>query len=489
MASNSSGMNQLVIMSDEHARSALGCYGHPIVKTPNIDSLARSGVRFENAYCNSPLCVPSRASMHTGQPVHALGAWDNAHPYLGDVESWQHRLRNAGHTVVSVGKLHFRNETDDTGFSRQIVPMHLVDGEGQLHGLLRDPLPAPRKKSRLATEIGVGETSYQNYDTGIVSEAKRWLFEDSKKASGKPWTLFVSFVCPHPPYKAAAKYFDMYAHQDILDPKGHGAAEVSMHPWLQEMITSRNDDEFFTPETRRIAIAAYYGLCTFMDSNVGEVLEALADSGQAENTRIIYTSDHGEALGSRRMWGKLYLYEESIGIPLIVSGPGVPVNQVSQTPVSLLDIFPSVLDTAGLHTEPAQSSDMPQPLWDIANKPDDIDRVVFSEYHGASSISGAFALRSGRYKLIYYVGFEPELFDLEADPEELHDLAQDPAFAEVRERLQQCLYKIVNPEDVDRRAKTDQAEAVERHGGRNALEERGTYQGTPVPGERPIFLK
>jgi choline-sulfatase len=483
-------MNQLVIMSDEHARTALGCYGHPIVKTPNLDRLAARGTRFENAYCNSPLCVPSRGSMHTGRPVHVVRTWDNAHPYLGDIASWQHQLRAAGRTVVSVGKLHFRREEDDTGFSRQIVPMHLPDGEGQVHGLLRDPLPPPRKGSRLATEIGAGDTSYQKYDRQITAEAQRWLKEEAPQDPGKPWTLFVSFVCPHPPYKAPQEFYDLYGAADVATPKGQTLdGRDGPHPWLDAMIKSRNDDEFFTPETRRIAIRSYYALCSFMDANVGAVLNALEQSGQSENTRIIYTSDHGEALGSRHMWGKLYLYEESISIPLIVAGPGIAPGRVSQTPASLLDLYPTILETSGLQSDLAGPGPHGASLWEILSQPDNPERPVFCEYHGASSVSGGFVLREGRFKLIYYVGFQPELFDLEADPEELADLAGKPEFAGVKERLQQRLFSLVDPEAIDRIAKADQADAIERLGGRDALQARGTYQGSPVPGERAIYVK
>ena len=480
-------MNQIVIIADEHAKAALGCYGHPFVKTPNLDALAARGVRFTDAYCNSPLCVPSRASMHTGRPVHEIGCWDNAHPYLGEPKGWAHRLRDAGRTVVSVGKLHFRNETDDTGFTRQIVPMHLVDGTGQVGGLLRDPLPPPRKSSRIATEIGFGETTYQRYDRSIADQACLWIEQEAPRLK-EPFTLFVSFVCPHPPYKAPAEFQSLYEAARIPPPKGHRPGDPPLHPWIAALRNSRNDDDFFNPETRSLAIAAYFALCTFVDDQIGRVLSALDKAGLDQTTRIIYTSDHGEMLGSREVWGKMCLYEESMAIPLIISAPDLDAGQVCRTPVSLLDLYPTILEGAGV----APPSDFPpsrRSLWHMATSPLDHERAVFGEYHGQSSPSGAFMLRKGRFKLIFYVGFSPELFDLKADPEELHDLSRDRAFEAIRRELEDELRRLVDPEAVDRRAKDDQLRAIERHGGAQALSERGIYQGTPVPGERPVYVQ
>ena len=133
--------NMLFIMSDEHSRRVLGCYGHDMIRTPNLDRLAARGVRFTDAYCNSPICVPSRASFATGRYVHQIRFWDNAFPYDGGVPSWGHRLIAAGHRSVSIGKLHYRSIEDDNGFDEEVMPLHVVDGVGDLLGMIRDDLP------------------------------------------------------------------------------------------------------------------------------------------------------------------------------------------------------------------------------------------------------------------------------------------------------------------------------------------------------------
>lgn len=171
-----------------------------------------------------------------------------------------------------------------------------------------------------------------------------------------------------------------------------------------------------SPAQHRMALAAYLGLCTFMDAQVGRVLQALDAAGLRQQTRLIYTSDHGENAGARGLWGKSVHYEESGGVPLIIAGDGVPVGKVSTTLTTLVDAYPSILDAVDMSgndaTRPGRS------WFDLARSVDDPDRIAFGEYHAASSPSGSFMIRQGRFKYIYYVGYRPELFDLTADPED-----------------------------------------------------------------------
>ena len=150
--------NLLFIMSDEHSRRVLGSYGHNMIQTPNLDRLAARGVRFTDAYCNSPICVPSRASFHTGRYPHQIRFWDNGIPYDGSVPSWAHRLTEAGHRAVSIGKLHFRSEKDNNGFSEEIMPLHVVDGIGDPSGMIRQPLPVRKAALKLANDAGCGDS-------------------------------------------------------------------------------------------------------------------------------------------------------------------------------------------------------------------------------------------------------------------------------------------------------------------------------------------
>ncbi len=165
--------NLLIIMSDQHNRRTLGCYGHPIVKTPNLDSLARRGSLFTDAYTPCPVCVPARAAFATGKYVHQIGTWDNAIAYDGRMASWHHILRDRGHHVVSIGKLHFRSKDDDNGFSEEQIGMHIIDGEGDLLGLVRDEdMPKRGGSYKMAKMAGPGESMYTTYDREIAARAQ-----------------------------------------------------------------------------------------------------------------------------------------------------------------------------------------------------------------------------------------------------------------------------------------------------------------------------
>ena len=228
-----------------------------------------------------------------------------------------------------------------------------------------------------------------------------------------------------------------------------------------------------------MAIASYYGLCSFLDDNIGRVLAALDEAGLAGATRVIYTSDHGENLGARGLWGKSNMYEEAVRVPLIAAGPGVPAGRVCGTPASLLDCHPAILEGAGLDADPALPG---RSLWTLGEEP---ERAVFSEYHAAGATSGCFMLRQGRWKLIRYTGFEPELFDLEADPEERWNLAAEEPRTVAR--LTAAMREVCDPDEVHRRARASQNALVEAHGGRMAVMRAGAFSGTPAPGDKPVF--
>ncbi len=482
--------NLLVLMSDEHNPKMLGCAGHNMVRTPNLDGLAARGTRFSAAYTTCPICVPARASFATGQYVHQNGYWDNAIAYDGRVESWGHRLQAAGMRCESIGKLHYRQESDTTGFDAQHIPMHIKDGVGMVHHSIRGQfpeftMPEPQSAGGIVLSAGIGKSEYTRYDRKIAELACDWLREagDRHDTHQTPWVLFVSFVTPHYPLMAPEEFFQFYDVDAMPSAKLDPSNGYTPHAWLSTLM-SRQADHTVSPEQHRLAIAAYLALCTFMDAQVGRVLQALSDAGFSQQTRIVYTSDHGENAGTRGMWGKSVHYEESGGIPLIVAGDGVPVGKVCSTPVTLVDAYPSILDAVGLPAD--ETGTRPGRSWfDLAQTPDDPERLAFSEYHAAGSPSGSFMVRKGSYKYIYYVGYAPELFDLTSDPEELTDLAQDPAYADIVQACDSELRAIVTPEDADRRAKAAQKALVESRGGPEVVMNNliTTKNYTPVPDE------
>jgi choline-sulfatase len=486
MSNRMKPQNLIYIMSDEHNPKMLGCYGHELVKTPNLDALAARGTRFTAAYTNCPICIPARAAFATGRYTHETKYWDNAMPYDGAVPGWGHRLIDEGMRVESIGKLHYRNEELPTGFSKQISPMHVMAGIGQVWGSIRDPLPDERP-SRMLNEIGPGESNYNRYDKLIADEACTWLqaaaATDGGEDDGKPWVLYLGFVAPHFPLVVPQQYYDMYPLDRLPERKLDPDTGFVRHPWLQRMDDFQQVDRQLTPERRRMAVAAYFGLCTYLDAQIGRVLEVLRDTGLADNTRVIYTSDHGDNVGARGMWGKSNLYEESAGVPLIVAGDGVPAGKVCGTPVSLLDSYQTIFDGVGVDLDDSEKQLDGTSWFDIANAGDDGDRIAFSEYHAASSPSGAFMIRKGRFKYIHYVGYDAELFDLVDDPEETTSLAGDAAYADVVQEYEGYLRAICDPVETDRLAKDMQNALVAKHGGREKAIHLGPKAATPVPGQ------
>jgi choline-sulfatase len=480
--------NILYIMSDQHQGKASGCYGHPFVKTPNIDALAARGTRFTTAYTNSAICVPARAVIATGQYVFKTGYWCNAHPYQGHTKSWHHMLADNGIAATSIGKLHFSNDRDDTGFAEQIIPMHVVEGKGDLRSCIKRPMTGSMKASKTMTDIGPGESPYTKYDHDIAQRTCAWLRDRAGKPGAKPFVGFVSFVCPHPPYIAPREFYEMYPTDSIPTPK-LSAPDAVTHPWIQKMERNRNYNDFVTEESRRVLLASYYGCISYLDYNIGKVLACLDECGMRDDTLVIYTSDHGDNLGTRRLFGKSNMYEEAAFIPMIVAGPGVPEGKVSATPVTLLDVAPTMLHGAGLKDTAGQFGMPGVSLLDVAGAASNPDRVAFCEYYAAAADRAAFMIRKGRYKYIHYVGYEPELFDLQSDPEELSDLAGKATHQETVRQYEAILRGIVDPEAADEEAYRCQTALVDANGGRDALTSRGKYEGTPAPGEPAVYTR
>src|SRR5258705_7610312 len=361
--------------------------------------------------------------------------------------------------------------------------MHVADGDGDVVGLIRDELIVRNGAAKLGPEAGPGESHYTAYDRSIAEHACEWLQREAKKVHGKPWVLYVGFVCPHPPLIAPPEYFKLYENCDIPMPDMYAENERPRHPYIEYMRRSRPYDAGFTdPSMVRRAIAAYMGSVSFLDHNIGQVLAALENTGLADSTRVLYSSDHGENLGARGMWAKNTLYEESAGIPLILSGPGVPEGRAVGDTVSLVDVFPTVLDCVGVERESADADLPGASLLAGAVSGAMPSRTVLSEYHAVASPSGSYMIRHGRFKYIYYVGYAPMLFDLEGDPHERCDLAADPAFKTDLVACEARLRALLDPVAVDKLARADQRAMIERLGGKEAVLGRGAIRHSPPPG-------
>ncbi len=477
--------NLLIVISDEHRRDAMGCMGHPIVKTPHLDALAARGAVFENAYTPSPMCVPTRAALACGDWVHKIGHWDSATPYDGETRSWMRQVRDAGHDVVSIGKLHFRSGEDDNGFSQEILPMHVVGGVGWAVGLLREKLPDYGSTAELAADVGVGESSYTSYDRAITSAAEEWLRD--RPTDGKPWAAFVSLVSPHYPLTCPQEWYDLYDPAKMDLPVGYGHAKPE-HSELKNVAGFFDYDRHFDEAKMREAKAAYYGLTSFMDDCVGRILKALEDSKQAEDTVIIYVSDHGDMMGDQGFWTKQVMYDQSAGVPMIIAGDGVPSGRRVQTCANLVDIAATARDVLGVRDDEESNALPGVSLRKIAQADDDPDRTGFSEYHDGGSTTGTFMVRWAHWKYVHYVGHPPQLFDLATDPHEVTNLAQSGvndikiqrALTEGEARLR----SICDPQAVNTQAFTDQKRRIAELGGKDACLNAYVFNHTPTPGEQ-----
>ena len=474
-------LNTLFILSDEHSRETSGCYGHPLVQTPNIDRIADEGICFESAYTNCPICIPARASLQTGRYVHQTGNWCNGNPYKGETEGWGHHLKAEGHEVVSIGKLHFRSNDDDNGFSEEIMPLHVVDGVGDVMGCLRKERPPRDCLHHMAEKIGPGESSYQNYDRDIAKAACDWLQKKSDENSEKTWTLFVSFVCPHFPLIAPDEFYALYDPEAVPLPKDYESKGAQSNGALEGLRSYLNYDQFFDEKKTRIAIASYYGMISFIDHLIGQLLDTLDSVNLKDRTRVIYSSDHGDNLGARGFWGKSTHYEESAGIPLVMSGPGIEKGKRVKTPVSLVDLGPTLIEFNGEELSGEEKDVLPGTNLVKIAKGEEADRAILSEYHAIGSVTGSFMIRYLNWKYIHHVGYPCQLFDLETDPKELNDLGALSEYEEARALCDGKLREICDPEEVNRQAFDDQYRKVAEHGGVEAILKRESIPFTPAP--------
>ena len=335
--------------------------------------------------------------------------------------------------------------------------------------------------SRMLGEyIGPGDSKYTEYDAAVVARTERWIGE--RVGQDIPWCLYVGLVAPHFPLVVSQEFYHLYPTDSLPPVKLHPADGNPRHPWVEKQNAFADTEAKFRDGDERLAaMAAYNGLCTALDHNIGRIVGALESAGLASDSTVIYTSDHGGNLGARGLWGKSNMYEESAAVPIIVARPGQEASIV-ETPVSLLDLSAAIPDHFGLsfvNDGPGLS------LYRIAEQPTDPMRAVFSEYHAAGAVTGAFMLRRGSWKLIYYVGFEPELFDLSKDPEEPSNLAQNPAHQDVLAAMVAALREICDLEAVDAQALKDQADMIAGYGGRDSALKLCANAATPPPEIKP----
>ena len=420
--------NVLLIMVDQLAASWLPAYGHDVVHAPNITGLADEGVVFESAYCPSPLCAPSRSSLLTGRLPSRTGVYDNAAEMRASEPTVTHRLRAAGYDTCLSGKMHFVGPDQLHGFEQRLTtdvyPADL-DWTPDWRVPLTERLPWYHTMESVLTP-GVCTASMQmDYDDEVAHRAVRKLHDLARGGGEQPFFLTVSFTNPHDPWELRPRYWDRYDPAAIELPAIGPILRTEADPHslrLRDM--SGIDDAELTEQQLRRARHAYYAAISYVDELIGEVLGALAESGLRDETTVLFTADHGEMLGERGLWYKMAFFEAAARVPLIVAAPGRLAAGRVAGPVSLLDVAPTLLELCGLDGAEAMDGRSLAPALG-GEDPGGADVVV--EYLAEGVTSPAVMLRRGRHKYIWCADDPELLYDVEADPHELTNVAESEA--------------------------------------------------------------
>jgi choline-sulfatase len=454
--------NLLYIHTDQHNPYVTGCYGDPLVQTPNLDRLAADGVVFENCYCPSPICVPSRMAMLSGRHPYQNGVWTNSHILDSGIPTLAHAMGAAGYHPVLIGRMHSVGPDQLHGYVERLVGDHSpnhIGGAGVARGVL-DGTAGPDRISLVNS--GSGQMAYQVHDEYVAAATVDFLnrLGVQLRCDGQlqPFSISVGFMLPHPPYVARREDFEVYRDR-IQPPEKPAPFDQVKHPFLRAWRTHTGIEDVPSEEILR-ARAAYWGLVHRVDVLVGQILGALHANGLADNTLIVYSSDHGDMQGEHGLWWKHVFYEESVKVPLILSWPGVisPGQRCSRV-ASALDVNATMLDALGAPPLPNSPGRSFLGLISNVRATPGWDDIAYSEYCADEYVPRPIddgktyqrMIRQGDWKLIYYHGMAPQLFNLAEDPGEVVDRADDPSCRAVGDDLAARLLDDWHPEIIARK--------------------------------------
>ncbi len=427
--------NLLYIHSDQHNPYVTGCYGDPLVQTPHLDKLASEGIVFENVYCPSPICVPSRMSMLTGRYPYENGVWTNSHILDSGIPTFAHAMGAAGYQPVLIGRMHALGPDQLHGYTERLVGDHGPNhpgGRGVDHGELSGTAGPARISLQ---KSGAGQSAYQVHDEDVTAATVKYLNRlGVQKRVGlldTPFSISVGFMLPHQPFVARQADYQIY-HGRMTMPQNPEPFSRKLHPHFRWWRQKCGIVEVPKTEILR-ARTAYWALVTRMDLMIGQILTALRENTLDENTLILYTSDHGEQLGEHGLWWKQTFYEHSVKVPAILSWPGVlPNGKRCDKVISSLDLNATMLDALGTPPLPNARGRSTLPL--IRQTDTNWQNIAFSEYCTDQACYQRM-IRQDEWKLNYYHGQPPQLFNLKQDPHELNDLADEPACREILTHL------------------------------------------------------
>ena len=463
--------NVLLLMSDQHRRDLLAIEGNPLARTPNLDTLARSGVRFGAAYCSNPVCTPSRASLLTGLYTHHHQTWSNTTPWPFEHKTAAHYFGRAGYMTALIGKMHFVDaqthgfdyRLDFNDWFQSLGPKTKLyadelsransgSGMPQIDDLWRDtgdPWKGARTLDAREGSVAVGGASKipepDHFESFVARETVRFLREHGTK---QPFFAIASCLKPHDPFMPAERFAAMYRAGDMTLPSTWGKVDLAKAPREVQNSIERHaaTPEMRDPAQARQRIAMYYANLGQMDDAIGKVLAALRELDLERDTVVVYTSDHGEMLGDHGLWAKFEFYEGSCGVPLIVRAPGVTTaGSRCAIPVSQVEILPTLGELCGIDLPTLDGrSLMPQLRAAAAQR----DESVFAEFN-LRTARAKYMIRRGDFKYTFRAnGDVPELYDLRSDPGEMDNLALRPAARGRVEKMKSDLFAWYSPPEI-----------------------------------------
>ena len=453
--------NLLYIHSDQHSPFVAGCYGDELVQTPHLDALAADGVALDNVYCPSPICVPSRMSMLSGRHPFENRGWTNSHILDSAIPTFAHAMGAGGYRPVLIGRMHALGPDQLHGYTERLVGDHGANHLGGGSGADRGALNGCAGPARVSiTNSGPGQSSYQVHDEDVTAATVDYLNRQGvRKRSGisdGPFSISVGFMLPHQPFVARREDYTLYEGRMTM-PRTPELWSEDLHPHIAAWRRDTGSAEVTDEEILR-ARTAYWALVTRMDLMIGEILEALRRNGLANDTLILYSSDHGEQVGEHGLWWKQTFYEDSVRVPAILSWPGqLPAGKRCDRVVSSLDLNATMIDALKAPPLPHSRGRSLLPL--LRGGDSDWEDIAFSEFCLDSSGSGGPApedgvvqrmVRHGDWKLNYYHGLPCQLFNLREDPRELDDRTADPTCQSVRDELLELVLRDWDPEWVKR---------------------------------------
>lgn len=426
--------NILIVMVDQLNGTFFPDGPAGFLHAPNLKALAARSSRFVNNYTASPLCAPGRASFMSGQLPSRTRVYDNAAEFASDIPTYAHHLRSAGYYTCLSGKMHFVGPDQLHGFEERLTTDIYPADFGWTPDYRK---PGERidwwyHNLGSVTGAGVAEiTNQMEYDDEVCFNAVQKLYQLSRESGDearRPWCLTVSFTHPHDPYVARRRYWDLYEDCPALEPQVGFIPEGRQDPHSRRLCLASDYASYdIRPEQIRRSRRGYFANISYLDDKVGELLGVLRDTRMADDTVVIFCSDHGDMLGERGLWFKMCFYEGSARVPLMIAGRGIAPGAV-ESPVSNLDVLPTLCDLAGIDMSaiaPWTDGHSLLPLAGGAAR----TAPVLMEYAAEGSYAPMVAIRDGRFKFVHCEIDPPQLFDLESDPQELANLAADPAHA------------------------------------------------------------